>query len=242
MFSIFFKNQFTNDFQIKLLVAVAVVLIFNTTYASQKPVKFQKKDSIIQDYLEKHKCTRQAFYYFCGSKSHLKRLQYWFAEVGKTEIGLETIEAIKRARHDFLVAHEPASVNTAGKTLSKLTSRLSNGEGTEAVVLMNFNIPDLGSHRVAAVSRSRTGVQFTEFTAVQNFFHELSHVKHTLWGTMATMREVQAIEEENIFRTQEAQINNTVGIYLRNYRGYEDDIQTWFPENDNIDLLSFAIQ
>lgn len=66
----------------------------------------------------------------------------------------------------------------------------------------NANIPDTGSHQVYSNAR-----QPIEYTAVQNLYHELAHALHMMNGTwMYFKSERQAIQEENIFRRQLAEI------------------------------------
>lgn len=62
----------------------------------------------------------------------------------------------------------------------------------------HFGIPDQGSHWV----QDEAGKKL-EYTATQNFFHELSHARHKLNGTWRYFAsEEQAVEEENLFRRQ----------------------------------------
>ena len=89
---------------------------------------------------------------------------------------------------------------------------------------MNFEMPDSGSHRVGTYGTS----ELIEFTADQNLVHEFVHAKHAVYGTMATMYEVQAILEENIYREQKARLQGLEDVPLRNYRAYEDGQQIWF--------------
>lgn len=169
-------------------------------------------------------CRSLPNYVFCGEQSHFKVYETWLSEVLKTDVGVKIIEDLSHGSHELMIMHHPSSVLTAGKTLIELTTRMSNGHGTPAVIQMNFEMPDHGSHRVATYGTS----ELIEFTADQNLFHEFVHAKHAVYGTMATMYEVQAILEENIYREQKARLQGLEQVPLRNYRAYEDGQQIWF--------------
>lgn len=190
--------------------------------------------SVVQVYLDNSDatiCRSASFFHFCGEERHFQRALDWFEKIDQTEIGHATINKIMASSNHLLIINDDRAVNTAGATLSRLTSAISNGTGDDALIKMNFNIPDSGSHLVAALDHSG----LIPFTATQNFFHELSHAMHTLRGTMATMREVQAIEETNIFRAQSDPSGQAI---LRDYRNREDDQQVWFHEDQGHDHQS----
>ena len=87
----------------------------------------------------------------------------------------------------------------------------------------------MGTHRVYGVNN-----QLIEFNALQNLYHELAHAMHQMQGTWRYFAsEKQAIEEENEFRIDLANINgekprlryrthgipiNTVGVAHLGYR------------------------
>lgn len=181
----------------------------------------QAHESIIEVYFsaENHRCFSTKDFDFCGSNQNYDALNKWLEQVVKTPIGQSTFSEIQNSNHRLLIMHHETSVNSGGITLSQATSALFDGRGVDAVIQMNFNMPDSGSHLVSALQTSN----LIPFTASQNLFHELVHAKHSMNGTLAAMREVQAIEEENLFRQQEAQNSPQ-----RDYRSIEDDQQIWF--------------
>ena len=192
--------------------------------------------SIVDQRMETTRLPCRSFFEFnfCGEDRHLWALERWLTPIVKTKIGKEMLEEIAKSRHKFLFMHSQRAVTTAGSTVSVLTTKLSNGVGTDAVISMNFDMPDSGSHLVTIVG-SR---ELMNFKADENLFHELSHARHTLNGTMATMREVQAILDTNVYREEIAQINGQTDVKLRNYRNSERDQQIWFGDEADLLLVS----
>lgn len=142
-------------------------------------------------------------------------------------MGQKVFNEATSVRHKLLFIHSVQSVQTAGSTISDLTTKLSNGVGTDAVVQMHFDMPDQGTHMVTAIGSH----DLIEFTADQNLFHELVHVKHTVNGTLATMQEVQAVIEENVYREQRAQLLGIKDFKLRNFRTSKRDQRFWYDDH-----------
>jgi hypothetical protein len=135
-------------------------------------------------------------------------------------VGEEIWHDIERSGKRLLIAHSESAVDSAGKSLAPMTSALSNGRGSSAVILFNFDIPVTGSHRVGGTQQ-----EWTEFTKIQNFFHELVHARNYMAGTAKLQwLEEQVIETENLFRTQ----SNPSNSNLRSF-DYEKGEQIWFP-------------
>jgi hypothetical protein len=81
-----------------------------------------------------------------------------------------------------------------------MSMNLINGNGESVEIRFNAEIPDGGSHMVYD-GKGR----LIEYTAVQNLYHELAHAAHKMNGTWRYFdSEKQAIEEENIFRSEQA--------------------------------------
>lgn len=211
-------------------------LILPFIFLTTTQVAFSAQQSIVDRQMELTDLPCRSFFefHFCGYNRHLRALERWLSPVLETEIGPEVFDEMAQSRHKFLFIHSERATVTAGLTVSALTTKLSNGEGTDAVILMNFEMPDSGSHIVSAVGTQ----DLIEFTADQNLFHELSHAKHTLNGTMATMQEIQAIIEENIYREQIAKLKGREDYHLRNYRTSERDQQVWFGNQSDLLHLS----
>ena len=97
-------------------------------------------------------------------------------------------------------------------TSAPMSANLTNGRGESVDIYFNFDIPDDGSHRVLDTHRSPIDTHRSpiEYTAIQNLYHELAHAMHMMQGTWRYFKsERQAIEEENIFRRQQARLNQT---------------------------------
>lgn len=167
--------------------------------------------------------------YICGEDRHLRRLESWIVTVRGLSIGADTLDHISNSGHKLLIMHSAPSLGAGGKTLAPLSSRLTNGIGADAVIQMNLDMPEQGSHLVS--NRHKTLIPFT---AIQNFFHELSHARHKMNGQWRIYdSEGQAIDDENLFRQQEGLLNNKAyderaSIY---YDFYE---QIWFGRKQQI--------
>jgi hypothetical protein len=158
--------------------------------------------------------------YFCGTTQQIQEAISLVEQTRALEVGEKTWQEILASKKNLLIAQSDSAVLSAAKTLAPLSTALSDGRGRSAVVLFNFDIPKSGSHRVGG-----TKEEWTEFTKLQNFFHELVHAKHYMQGTAIMPRlEEQVIELENVFRQQQAPSN----LNLRSL-DYEKGEQIWYP-------------
>lgn len=185
-------------------------------------------ESLVDSYLSETENCRQLspWFYFCGTEKQLNRVVNWINEIKTYTIGSETMNAIESSQKKILIMHKKSAINSAGKTLAQASSNLANGVGVEVVVQMNFNMPESGTHLVASKKHD-----LIPFTALQNFFHEMSHARHKTNGTFwMSAGEKQAINDENIFREEEA-LRKGDEIKLRSSRGYgHKDQQIWYGE------------
>jgi hypothetical protein len=79
-----------------------------------------------------------------------------------------------------------------------MTMDLINGVGAGVDIIFDTRIGDRGSHLVYNAQN-----ELIEYTAVQNLYHELAHAMHMMNGSWCYFAsERQAIQEENIFRSQ----------------------------------------
>ncbi len=158
--------------------------------------------------------------FICGSTLHQLEIIHLIQQARKYPIGEEIWQDIKNSGKRLLIAHSEGAVTFAGKSLAPMTSALSDGRGASAVILFNFEIPITGSHRVGGTQQ-----EWTEFTKIQNFFHELVHARNYMAGvTQLYYLEEQVIETENIFRFQSTPLN----LNLRSLDHAKGE-QIWFP-------------
>ncbi len=137
-----------------------------------------------------------------GTPRQIGKMRGWLQQIAEIPKGYQTLVAIEASGHKLIIHHSRYSMISSGKASAPLSSNLTNGIGESVDIYFNFNIPDGGSHRVFDTQRSPI-----EYTAIQNLYHELAHAMHMMQGTWLYMRsERQAIEEENIFRRELAQI------------------------------------
>ena len=137
-----------------------------------------------------------------GTPQHIKKLRKWITEIASVPRGLETLIEIQKTGHKLFIFHSTYSMVSSGRTSAPVSDNLINGKGESVDIQFNANIPDRGSHLVFNGSRKPI-----EYTAAQNLYHELAHALHMMKGTWLYFKsERQAIEEENIFRKQLAEI------------------------------------
>lgn len=140
-----------------------------------------------------------------GSREQNEKVRSWLMEIAEVPKGLETLQAIENSGHKLFIFHSGYSVISSGKASAPATFALIDGRGQSVDIYFNFDIPNEGSHRVFNTHR-----QSIEYTAVQNLYHELAHAMHMMQGTWRYAKsERQAIEEENIFRQQQAAMSET---------------------------------
>lgn len=135
-------------------------------------------------------------------------------------VGRSLLAQIYASSHILTIEHSEYALNSAGKTLLSLSRNLDNGVGVDALLKMNFDLPDTGSHEVYECNGGRTS-----FTAAMNFIHELRHARDGMTGQfIGHLFEKHAVETENLYR-QELSISER-----RCLRDDEDHAwQIWFP-------------
>lgn len=137
-----------------------------------------------------------------GTPEQIKNLRKWIDQIATIPKGLDTLIQIQRSGHKLFIFHSVYSMVSSGRTSAPASDNLINGSGESVDIHFNAAIPDQGSHRVLDTSR-----QPIEYTAAQNLYHELAHALHMMKGTWLYFKsEQQAIQEENIFREQLANI------------------------------------
>jgi len=137
-----------------------------------------------------------------GNPQQVANLRKWIAQIASVPKGLNTLIDIQASGHKLFISHSDYSLVSSGRTAAPATSNLINGKGESVDISFNANIPDQGSHLVLSGDK-----RLIEYTAAQNLYHELAHALHMMngsWRYFASER--QAIEEENEFRRQLAEI------------------------------------
>jgi hypothetical protein len=101
-----------------------------------------------------------------------------------------------------VIEHADIARISAGRTRAPMTMNLINGIGESVHIIFDARMGDQGTHMVYNGKK-----ELVEYTAVQNLYHELAHAMHMMNGTWRYFAsESQAIEEENIFRRQLAEM------------------------------------
>ena len=159
-----------------------------------------------------------------GTQKQIARLTHWLDEIRKVPHGKKMIDDILLSGHQLLIRHSEWALQSSGRTLAPITDNLTNGKGEDVEIMFDTRIPEEGSHWVFDSHN-----QPIQFTAVENLFHELAHARHLTNGTWRYYNsEAQAIEEENIFRTQLA---HKMGQKKVSLRMGKDGIQFWRPSH-----------
>lgn len=141
-----------------------------------------------------------------GSPQQKEKIAQWLLEIAHVPKGKSTLSAIKQSGHQLLIKHSAAARLSAGRTIAPMTDNLTNGAGEDITIIFDADMPDQGTYQVYDAVN-----QLIEFTAVQNLYHELAHAMHQMNGTWRYFAsERQAIEEENLFRTDLALMRNEV--------------------------------
>lgn len=139
-----------------------------------------------------------------GTPAQVKKLRTWIERIAEVPKGRDTLIGIQQSGHKLFIYHSVFSMVSSGRTSAPVSNNLINGKGESVDIHFNANIPDRGSHMVFANKR-----KLIEYTAEQNLFHELAHALHMMNGTWRYFKsERQAIEEENIFRQQLAEMQD----------------------------------
>lgn len=139
-----------------------------------------------------------------GTPAQIKKLRKWLGQIARVPKGLDTLIKIQQSGHKLFIYHSTFSMVSSGRTSAPASANLINGKGESVDIHFNAAIPDHGSHRV--LGNERVPI---EYTAAQNLYHELAHALHMMNGTWRYFKsEHQAIEEENEFRRQLAEIQD----------------------------------
>ena len=138
-----------------------------------------------------------------GSLLHIAKFKHWLNQIAKVPHGRATLEAILDSGHHLTISHSPTARFSAGRTQAPMSENLINGLGEPVTILFDASVSEQGSHMVFNSKR-----ELIEYTAVENLYHELAHARHKMNGSWRYFdSEQQAIEEENIFRRQIAEMN-----------------------------------
>ncbi len=139
-----------------------------------------------------------------GTPAQIKKLRKWIGQIAAVPKGLDSLIQIQKSGHKLFIYHSSFSMVSSGRTSAPASQNLINGKGESVDIHFNANIPDHGSHQVLGNRKSPI-----EYTAAQNLYHELAHALHMMNGTWRYFKsERQAIEEENVFRQQLAEMEN----------------------------------
>ena len=140
-----------------------------------------------------------------GSLLHIAKFKHWLNEIEKVPHGRATLQAIVDSGHHLTISHSPSARISAGRTQAPMSENLINGLGEPVTILFDASVSERGSHMVFNSKR-----ELIEYTAVENLYHELAHARHKMNGTWRYFdSESQAIEEENTFRRQRAEMNGS---------------------------------
>lgn len=139
-----------------------------------------------------------------GAPAEVMRFKRWLDAIARVPKGVETLWSISGSGHHLVIEHSRFAVLSSGRTQAPMTMNLTNGVGEDVSIKFNAYIPEQGSHRVFDARDEPI-----EFNALQNLYHELAHAMHKMTGTWLYFRSEQsAIEEENVFRRELAELEN----------------------------------
>lgn len=138
-----------------------------------------------------------------GTRKERQKLKRWLHDIAVVPVGYRTLKRIEASGHILTLKHSGAARLSSGRTIAPMTRDLINGKGADVTIIFDAKMSDSGSHRVFSAKS-----ELIEFNAQQNLFHELAHAMHQMQGTWRYFdSEGQAIEEENKFRIDLAEIN-----------------------------------
>ncbi len=138
-----------------------------------------------------------------GTLKETQRLKRWLHDIAVVPKGYRTLKRIEASGHRLTIKHSDSARLSSGRTIAPMTNNLINGTGADVTIIFDAKMSDRGTHRVFS-SKS----ELIEFNAQQNLFHELAHAMHQMQGTWRYFdSERQAIEEENEFRIDLAEVN-----------------------------------
>jgi hypothetical protein len=133
-----------------------------------------------------------------GTPDQIIKLTRWLDQIWLVPKGYQTLQMISDSGHDLTIRHADHAIHSAGRTAAPMTMDLINGVGAGVDIIFDTRIGDRGSHLVYNAQN-----ELIEYTAVQNLYHELAHAMHMMNGSWCYFAsERQAIQEENIFRSQ----------------------------------------
>jgi hypothetical protein len=137
-----------------------------------------------------------------GTPEQIIKITRWLDQISFVPKGYDTLRSISNSAHELVIQHAEHALVSAGRTRAAMTMNLINGNGDDVHIIFDARIDDNGSHMVYNDRR-----ELIEYTALQNLYHELAHAMHMMNGTWRYFAsEAQAIEEENIFRRQTAEM------------------------------------
>ena len=137
-----------------------------------------------------------------GTPEHIIKITRWLDQISFIPKGYDTLQSISNSAHELVIQHADYALASAGRTRAAMTMNLINGIGDDVHIIFDARIADSGSHMVYNAHN-----ELIEYTALQNLYHELAHAMHMMNGTWRYFAsEAQAIEEENIFRRQLAEM------------------------------------
>jgi hypothetical protein len=139
-----------------------------------------------------------------GTPEHVIIFTRWLDQIAMVPKGHETLMVISNSPHELVIQHADHVIHSAGRTIAPMTMNLINGVGESVDILFDARTEDRGSHMVYNAAK-----ELIEYSAIQNLYHELAHAMHQMNGTWRYFAsEEQAIEEENIFRKELAELQN----------------------------------
>lgn len=137
-----------------------------------------------------------------GHPEHIMKLTRWLDQILLVPKGFQTLQSIANSGNELVIEHADIARIFAGRTRAPMTMNLINGVGDSVQIIFDARMDDSGTHMVYNGKK-----ELIEYTAVQNLYHELAHAMHMMNGTWRYFAsERQAIEEENIFRRQLAEM------------------------------------
>ncbi len=174
------------------------------SFSSSKKITYRSNQS---DYFSKRKAHLSQLpvknIILEGSKKQKEKLTRWLNDIAVIPKGYTTLKAIEASGHTLTITHSVAARLSSGRTIAPMTEKIINGAGDSVKIIFDADMEDRGTHRVFGLHN-----ELIEFNAIQNLYHELAHAMHQMQGTWRYFAsEKQAIEEENEFRKDLANIN-----------------------------------
>jgi hypothetical protein len=137
-----------------------------------------------------------------GHPEHIIKFTRWLDQISLVPKGFHTLLMISDSGNELVIQHADFARVSAGRTRGPMTMKLINGIGESVQIIFDARMGDNGTHFVYNDKN-----ELIEYTAIQNLYHELAHAMHMMNGTwLYFASERQAIEDENIFRRQLAEM------------------------------------